>query len=221
MGHIREISLKKGGTRFQAEVRLKGHRILTATYDRNTDAKAWIQRTEADIRCGRHHLYPESGRHTFAEAAAKYMKELPISIAKRGHLDCWSKEFGPLYLQDIRASIIAERKQKLLTKPNLNGAIRTKSTCNRYLANLSHLMSICVKQWEWLSENPVRKISREKEPRGRTRFLSPEERHRLLEACKQSDNPYLFTFVVLLLGTGCRYNRVLPRADPLIQRLWR
>ncbi|MCB1067443.1 MAG: tyrosine-type recombinase/integrase [Simkania sp.] len=30
-----------------------------------------------------------------------------------------------------------------------------------------------MKQWEWISENPVRKISREKEPRERTRFLTP------------------------------------------------
>jgi integrase len=51
-----------------------------------------------------------------------------------------------------------------------------------------------------------KKIVREKEPRERTRFLSTEERHAFLEACKQSDNPYLFTFVVLLLSSGCRYN---------------
>jgi len=71
-----------------------------------------------------------------------------------------------------------------------------------------HLLSVCAKQREWLLENPVKKISREKEPRERTRFLSQEERLRLLAACKQSYNPYLFTFVVLLLSTGCRYNEI-------------
>lgn len=35
-----------------------------------------------------------------------------------------------------------------------------------------------------------------------------EERQRFLEACRQSRNPHLFAFVVLLLGTGCRYNEV-------------
>ena len=58
MGHIREITLKKGGTRFQADINLNGHPRLTAVFDRKTDAKAWIQKTEADIRCGRHQLYP-------------------------------------------------------------------------------------------------------------------------------------------------------------------
>jgi hypothetical protein len=77
-----------------------------------------------------------------------------------------------------------------------------------FLATLSHLLSVCVKQWEWLSENPVKKISREKEPHERTRFLSSQERQQLLEACKQSDNSYLFLFTVLLLSTGCRYNEI-------------
>jgi integrase len=208
MGSIRQRPLKNGGVRYQAEVRLKGHPILTAMFDRKTDAKSWVQKVETDIRCGRHHLYSESKRHTFADAVERYYKEQSITIAKKGHLDWWGKEMGAIYLQDIRAAVISEKKQKLLTEPNHKGVIRTKSTCNRYLATLSHLMSICVMQWEWAAENSVKKISREKEPRERTRFLSSEERTRFLEACRKSENPDLFVFVALLLSTGSRYNEV-------------
>ena len=100
MGYIRD-PIKPGG-RYQAEVRLKGHPTLSATFDRKTDAKAWIQKVEADIRCGRHQLYSEAKQHTFGEAVKKYLKEQPISIAKRGHLTWWRKELGTLYLQDVR-----------------------------------------------------------------------------------------------------------------------
>lgn len=208
MGSIREIKLKNGGTRFQASIRLRGHRPISAVFDRRTDAKAWVQKVEADIRCGRYQLYSEAKRHTFEEAVERYRKELPISIAKRGHMDWWKMELGSFYLQDVRPAVISEKKQKLLTEYNQKGKIRTKSTCNRFLATLSHIMTVCVKQWEWVSENPVKKISREKEPRERTRFLSSEERYRFLETCKRSDNPYLFVFVVLLLSTGGRYNEI-------------
>ncbi len=208
MGYIRQRNLQDGSTRFQAEVRLKGHPILTATFDRKTDAKNWIQKVEADIRCGRHQLYVKAKQHTFKEAVDRYFKEQTVSVVKRGHLLWWQKELGHLYLRDIRASLINEKKQKLLVEPNEKGVIRSKSTCNRFLATLSHLMSLCLKQWEWVTENPVRKITREKEPRERTRFLNSEERSRLLEACKQSENPYLFVFTVLLLSTGCRYNEI-------------
>jgi integrase len=208
MGYIRETKLKKGGTRFQAEVRLKGHPPLTAIFDRKTDAKTWIQKVESDIRAGRHHLYSKGKKHTFKDAVERYFEEQKISQAKRGHLLWWQSELGALYLQDVRPSIITERKQKLLTTENEKSKKRSKSTCNRYLASLSHLLSVCTRQWEWISENPVKKIAREKEPRERTRFLSPEERSRLLEACKKSENPLLTLFVVLLLSTGCRYNEI-------------
>lgn len=208
MGHIRERNLKNGGVRYQAEVRLKGHPIVTAMFDRKTDAKNWIQKVEADIRCGRHQLYSMGRKHTFAEAVERYFKEQTVSVVKRGHLLWWQKELGHLYLQDIRPAILAEKKQKLLSEPNEKGIIRSKSTCNRFFATISHLMNLCARQWEWTNENPVKKISREKEPRERTRFLTSEEQSRLLEACRQSENSYLYTFVVLLLGSGCRYNEI-------------
>lgn len=181
MGSIRERPLKNGGVRYQAEVRLRGHPTLTAMFDRKTDAKNWIHKTEADIRCGRQQLYSVGKKHTFAEAVDRYFKEQTVSVVKRGHLLWWKTEVGSLYLQDIRPAVIAEKKQKLLSEPNNKGVIRSSSTCNRFLATLSHLMSICVKQWEWVAENPVKKISREKEPRERTRFLNTEERQRLVD----------------------------------------
>lgn len=208
MGSIRQRELKEGGVRYQAEIRLKGYPTLSATFDRKTDAKTWIQKVEADIRCGRHQLYSEGKRHTFKEAVERYFKEQKVSQAKQGHLRWWVVEVGSLYLQDIRPAIITEKKQKLLTSVNAKGKNRSRSTCNRYLASLSHLLSVCTKQWEWTSENPVRKISREREPRERTRFLSSEERKLFLETCQESENPLLLTFVVLLLSTGCRYNEI-------------
>ena len=189
-------------------MRLKGHPTLTATFDRKTDAKAWIQKVEADIRRGRHHIYADKNRHTFKEAVHRYLEEHTVPQAKRGHLLWWMNHFGALYLQDIRPALITEKKQKLLSELNSKGKVRTPSTCNRFLATLSHLLTVCVKQWEWIIENPVSKIAREKEPRERTRFLNPEERKRLIEACQRSDNPLLTTFVVLLLSTGCRYSEI-------------
>lgn len=208
MGSIRTRKLKEGKERYQAEIRLQGHPPLTATFDRKTDAKTWIQKVEADIRAGRHQLYTEGKKRTFKEAVEKYRKELPISRAKQGHLDWWEKEMGSFYLQDIRPALISEKKQKLLTEINSKGKARAPSTCNRFLATLSHLLSICTRQWEWISENPVSKISREKEPRERTRFLTHEERERFLLACQESANPLLHLFVVLLLSTGCRYTEI-------------
>ncbi len=61
MGHIRKRTRKDGNASFQAEVRLKGHPTLIATFDRRTDAKNWIHKVEADIRSkGMQKLYDNS-----------------------------------------------------------------------------------------------------------------------------------------------------------------
>ena len=114
----------------------------------------------------------------------------------------------PALLNSSARMVRIRSSSSALTTLNEKGKLRTKSTCNRYLASLSHVLSVCTKQWEWLSENPVKKISREKEPRERTRFLNPDERTRLLDACLESENPLLYPFVVLLLSTGCRYSEI-------------
>ena len=46
---------------------------------------------------------------------------------------------------------------------------------NRSLSMLSKAFSLCVKEWEWVKENPVLKISREKENSGRDRWLTGED----------------------------------------------
>ncbi len=47
-----------------------------------------------------------------------------------------------------------------------------------------------------------------KEPRGRVRCLTEEERERLLAACKDSVNPHLYMAVVLALSTGARQQEI-------------
>jgi integrase len=86
---------------------------------------------------------------------------------------------------------------------------RSPPTVNRYLAALSHACGVAVKEWGWLEENPLRKVSKLKESRGRTRFLLDDERAQLLKACQQSDNAYLYPIVVIALSTGMRKSEIL------------
>ena len=58
----------------------------------------------------------------------------------------------------------------------------------------------------------MRKVAKLKEPRGRVRFLSDEERQRLLDACTTSKNKSLYTIVVLALATGGRRQELLSLA---------
>jgi integrase len=83
------------------------------------------------------------------------------------------------------------------------------ATIVRYLALLSHLFTIAIRDWEWVSTNPVKLVTKPKEPKGRERYLSQEEIQQLLEACKQSRNRVLYTIVFCAISTGARLGELL------------
>ena len=56
--------------------------------------------------------------------------------------------------------------------------------------------------------NPCRQVEKLAEPKGRTRFLSDEERDTLLEVCKDSKDPNIYLVVVLALSTGMRSSEI-------------
>jgi integrase len=80
----------------------------------------------------------------------------------------------------------------------------------RYLAVLSHAFSVALREWGWVKDNPLRKVTKPKEPRGRVRFLDDDERAHLLQACRVSANPLLYPIVVLAIATGMRRGELLP-----------
>ena len=64
---------------------------------------------------------------------------------------------------------------------------------------------MAVKEWEWCRENPVSRVSMERENNKRDRWLSPEEEARLLECCA----PWLRDVVTVALHTGMRMGEIL------------
>lgn len=86
---------------------------------------------------------------------------------------------------------------------------RTGATVNRYIATLSHVLTFAMKERRLIDRNPVGDITRKKESRGRTRFLSDEERAALLGACTKSEWPALQALVLLAISTGARRGELL------------
>lgn len=204
----------KGQTTYQVQIRLKGYPQQTATFKRLTDAKKWASDTESDIRHGRHFKTIESKKHTFAEMIDRYIEkklpETPKSIKQRTpQLLRWKKELGVYLLSEITASRIVEIKEKMLSEKVPSGKKRSPSTVVRYMAALSHVFNTAVNEWEWMDANPMRKVKRPKEPRGRVRFLSDDERARLLNSASQYTNPHIYAIIVLALSTGMRQGEIL------------
>ncbi len=195
------------GTSYRVKVRLKGFAPETATFERLTDARAWAAKTEADMKAGRH--FGESKRHTFLELAEEYG---PLAKHK-ARLDYWRGVFGPDMLDSITPARIAKERDRMLTvitsRKGEDGqpAKRSGPTVNRYLAALSACLAHGVKELQWLERNPCERVTKRAENTGRVRFLSDEERPRLLDACRH--HPDLYLAVLLSLTTGARQAEIM------------
>ncbi|MGZ8159770.1 MAG: tyrosine-type recombinase/integrase [Methylobacter sp.] len=214
MATIEKRTTENGDVSFRVKVRLKGYPAQTATFQRLTDAKKWAQQTESAIREGRHFKTAEAKKHTLTEAIERYIKEVlpgkPKSMVHyKIHLDWFNQEIGAYVLADITPALIVQYKNKLLSETTPRGGLRSPATTNRYLATLSTLFTTAVNDWGWLDDSPMRKVKKPKESRGRLRFLDDAERERLLTACMESKNEWLYLCVILALSTGMRQSELM------------
>jgi len=193
-----------GLVKYGVRIRLKGCPTQTATFKRLTDAKRWVQETESAIRAGRYFQQVEAQRHTLNELLDRYEiavmpnKKESTQQSQRQHIKWWRAELGALTLNNITPSTIADCRDDILARG------RTPATANRYLGLISHVFTFAVKEKQWMDSNPCLKVTSPKEARGRTRFLSSDERIALLEACKASTCRVLYPAVMLSLSTGMR-----------------
>lgn len=170
---------------------------------------------------------PAVAAATLAQAAEAYLDAYRGRDNSRYHrITTWSRLLGDKMLAEITPDDIDAAMQKLATEPArvYNGkdadgnpifkkkaGLRSKATLNRYLVALAALYS-WARQSRILPRGfdaPTRHVSKHKEDRGRVRFLSDEERARLLEACRASSWPRLYGFVLMALTTGARRGELL------------
>lgn len=212
MAWIQERKSKDGKIRYRAVVRIKGGASESATFPNRTKALLWARNIESAIEEGRHFQTSEAKKHTLKELIERYEKKYPNKIAtskQAAQLLWWKEQLGDKLLSFITPSVIGEFRDKLLEGSTVRGSPRSNSTVARYLAVISHVFRVAVKEYGWINENPVLKVEKPSEPRGRVRFLDNEERDRLLEACQASKNPYLYTIVVLSISTGMRQGEIM------------
>ncbi len=214
MASIKERTDKDGKTRYHVQIRIKGFPPQNGTFKRKTDADRWIQQMESSIREGRHFKTTESKKHTLGQLIDRYIRDVLPSKKKSGqkqlmHLIWWKSQLGHYLLSNISPALIAEKRDFLLRETTRTGKLRSPSTVVRYLAALSHAFTIAIKEWGWMEDSIMNRVTKPKEPRGRVRFLSDEERARLLDVCKESSNPYLYIAVVIALSTGMRQGEIM------------
>ena len=201
-----------GSTGYRVKIRLRGFEPVSATFDRLTDAKTWASQTETDLKANRY--FGAAKRHTVSELLDRYVAEgltgLKSARDVKQRLGVWRDRVGKLLLSDLSVGTIKKHKDEIKATPKERGeGERSGADVNRTMAALSSALSFAVKELEWLEENPMKRVRKFAESRGRVRYLSEDELPALLKACKASTNPDLPLAVMLALSTGARQAEVM------------
>ena len=201
-----------GSISYRVKIRLRGHEPVSATFQRLTDAKTWAGQTEADVKA--HRYFGGAKRHTVADLLQRYEKDaladLKSARAVKQRLDVWRRRVGPMLLSDLSLSVIKKHRDALKAIPKARGGTeRSGADVNRTLAALSSALTFAVKELEWLEENPIKRVRKYAESRGRVRYLSEDELPSLLKACRDSKNDHLLLAVLLALSTGARQAEIM------------
>ena len=216
MTEIRIRNTKKGQKKYLAVVRIVGRKTRSKTFNRKSDADRWIVEMEqAKLNDGAAFLY-QYKKHTMAELIDQYISLiLPQRKSQqktyKTYLIWWKNKIGHYSVGDVSSSLIAKCRDELSIEPHpiRKDEHRSKITVNRYLACLSIVFTYAVNELEWLNKNPVHKVKKFPEGKGRNRFLSEDEIKRLLKTCyKYSDKNDIYLFVKLALATGARYGEL-------------
>ena len=188
-GNMASIQERKkfGKPSYTAKIRLKGHQPVFQTFTRKTDAVRWANQTEAAIIEGRFFKTAESQKHTLSDLIQRYIRDvLPrkakVYVEYASQLKWWEEQIGDVRLSDLSTALISEKRDLLSRTITNRKKQMSPARVNRYMAALSTALNTSIREWEWMEDNPMRKISKLKEPRGRVRSLSEEEREILSSA---------------------------------------
>jgi integrase len=158
---------------------------------------------------------PPAYRHTLGELVRRYRTGVLPAVSagtarwREVHLAWWEARLGHLPLGEVTPALLVECRDDL-------ALTRGPRTTRGYLATMEHAFKLAVEEWLWLEASPMTRVRKPKEPRGRVRFLSDDERPRLLDACRASGNRMLYPLVMLALATGARKMELLSLTWPQV-----
>ena len=203
MASIQKLS-NKSGISYRVLIRKKGLKSISKTFSTKSQASQFALKVESDIKI-QQALGGTSNTTTFKFVSSDYLlNRYPNSKPPRSHegrIEYWDNLFGDKRLIDINKADITNGLKNLPNK-------LSNTTINKYKAAASVVFNYACREYD-LPENPVRYISSLPEPRGRTRYLSEDEKTRLFEACRSSQWDKLYVLVLMAITTGARKGELM------------
>lgn len=203
---------KRASGWWQAKIRRKGLPMQSKTFEKKVDAEAWARDIENKMDRGIFQDSTEAERTSLAEVIERYMTE--ISIHKKGaskelvRFRWWMKDpLAKRMIASLKGSDFAKwRDNRLKTV--------SAATVRRDLSVVSHVFTICKKEWGINVQNPIENIRLPTARNARERRLEEGEEVRLLAALANSGkgqhaNIWMRSLAIMAIETAMRQGELL------------
>ncbi|MDB4140127.1 site-specific integrase [Candidatus Thioglobus sp.] len=199
MASIQKLDNKKGVS-YRVQIRRKGLPNIYKTFLTKKQANLFALKLEDNARD--HKAY--STKLSFNELVESYLSNAYLGTKpqmQQSRLKHWLGILGDKSIMDINRSDI-EFGLKSLPEGLSN------TTINKYKKLVSVVFNYGIRELGLL-DNPTRYIRALPEKKGRTRYLSDNERNSLFKACRDSKWDKLYLLVLMAITTGARRGELL------------
>ena len=195
--------VRKRKGKWQCIVRSKGNPTRTLTFEKKSDAILWGKKLSYELFKKNNKIH-NSKYPSFRECLERYRDE--IIVYKRAK-DMETK-LVKYILSEPFCNYSIDRVSRSMIASYRDRALKTlcASSVNRRLAVISHMFSICKKEWDYEVENPVLSIARPTNPEPRDRRFTDAELDKLLRGNRA--DPHMKFIIELALETGLRRSEI-------------
>ena len=181
------------GKRYRKSTETTDKKLAQRIYDKLKNEIAegkWFEKLPGEYKSFNEMMDKYKVEHVSQKASARQYK---------GYIKNLRPFFGETLICQVTPSMINEYKIK-----RRNDGVGPASI-NRELAMVKNAFNKAVKEWGWVRDNPVTRISMEKEPPGRVRYLTTKSLKSFLNACPE----WLRSIVLTARHTGLRKENIL------------
>ena len=199
MASIQKVVNKKGVS-YRVYIRRKGLPNISKTFHHKKEARDFVLKIEGSKASHR----ALSSKMNFNTLAGMYLSNEYLGTKpqmQRSRLIHWLNHMGETPINDIHKDDITAGLDTLPKK-------LSNATINKYKQLVSVVFNYGIRELG-LTENPTRYIRSLPEKKGRTRYLSDNERKRLFRACRASKWEMLYLLVLMAITTGARRGELL------------
>jgi len=142
---------------------------------------------------------------TFKDMMDRFMKEYApkVSSNMQRSYSTSLKHLNPFFAESNLLSISPKMVSRYKVLRNDEGA--APASVNRELSMLSKAFNLCIREWEWLRDNPASRVPKDRENNERDRWLTKDEEEKIIN----NSPDWLREIIKFNLNTGLRIQELL------------